>query len=424
MLYQHDVEGCLRERVGEHGLDAAAFERYLERAAAALPGLRAARADGSLPVLALPERGDDIEALRPVAERLRGFGRLFLLGTGGSSLGARTLAALDNGHGTRIAFCDNIDPHGFGRLLQEADPEDTAVLAISKSGSTAETMTQLLITLGWLRDARGEAALARQVVLVTEPKDSVMTRIGRRFGLTVLDHDPRIGGRFSVLSLVGLLPAMVQGLDAVAVRAGAADVLARTLDDEGIGEPARGAALAVALERERQVRVSVLMPYVDRLADLGLWYRQLWAESLGKGGHGTLPANALGAVDQHSQLQLYLDGPADKMFSLIMLEVRGRGPRVPTGLADDPELAYLRGRTIGDLMDAEQRATYEALLERGRPTRVFRLDALDEATMGALLMHFMLETMIAADLLAVDAFDQPAVERGKVLAREYLAAMG
>lgn len=165
------------------------------------------------------------------------------------------------------------------------------------------------------------------------------------------------------------------------------------------------------------------MPYRDRLAAFGLWYRQLWAESLGKGGQGTTPIRALGTVDQHSQLQLYLDGPPDKMFTLLMGDVAGGGAEVPPELAGATGLGYLAGRRMGDLLDAEQRATADTLIRHGRPTRVMRVPRLDEAAMGALMMHFMLETIIAARLMGVDAFDQPAVEESKRLARDYLAAM-
>jgi glucose-6-phosphate isomerase len=165
------------------------------------------------------------------------------------------------------------------------------------------------------------------------------------------------------------------------------------------------------------------MPYADQLALFSLWYRQLWAESLGKSGKGTTPIRALGAVDQHSQLQLYLDGPADKLFTIVMLDQAGKGRRVPADLAADPELAYLAGRSMGDLLDAEQQATADSLMQRGRPTRIIRLERLDEQRLGALLMHFILETLIAADLFDVQAFGQPAVEQGKVLARRYLGEM-
>ena len=183
-----------------------------------------------------------------------------------------------------------------------------------------------------------------------------------------------------------------------------------------------GAAVSVALNRERNIGISVLMPYSDRLVKFAQWYRQLWAESLGKDGKGTTPVEALGAVDQHSQLQLYLDGPADKMFTIIAPDHAGTGATIDAGLADELGLDYLAGRTVGDLMAAEARATVDSLVGEGCPTRVLAVDRVDAATVGALMMHYMLESVLAARLLAVDPFDQPAVEDSKVRARAYLKA--
>src|SRR6185437_846014 len=305
-------------------------------------------------------------------------------------------------------------------------PARTGVIAISKSGGTAETLTQLLATVDWLRQALGKADIGDRIVALTEPRDSPLRRLAARRKLRLLDHDPGIGGRYSVLSNVGLLPAMIAGLDAAALREGAAAVLDATLGAASPREapPALGAAIAMALNDRRGIGTSVLMPYADRLAFFGLWFRQLWAESLGKSGKGTTPIRAMGAIDQHSQLQLYLAGPADKMFTLITLAVAGDGRSMPPDLTDDRDLAYLAGRSMGDLLDAEQRATATSLIRHGRPTRRIDLERLDERSLGALLMHFMLETIIAADLIGVDAFDQPAVEEGKVLARQYLGEMG
>src|SRR5690606_7780639 len=231
--------------------------------------------------------------------------------------------------------------------------------------------------------------------------------------------------RYSVLSLVGMLPTMIGGLDAAALRAGAAEVLNQTLNaaEPGDAPPAVGAALAVGFARKRGVGQMVLLHYSDILVKFGLWYRQLWAESLGKDGQGTTPVPATGAVDQHSQLQLYLAGPRDKLYTLILIDRAGTGKRVEPRFADDPALEYLAGRTMGDLMEAEQRATADTLVRNGRPVRVLRLPRLDERALGAMMMHFMLETILAARLMGVDPFDQPAVEEGKVLARNYLAEM-
>jgi glucose-6-phosphate isomerase len=428
MTYQHDITGA----IGPHGIDEAALDAVLAEAAPALERLRRWHRDGTLPLLRLPARRDDLPMLQSLADEFRRrFDHVVLLGTGGSSLGGQTLAALgDLGFGSRpgaprLWFMDNIDPASFAALFASGDIARTGFLVVSKSGGTAETLTQFAICLDAVRQALGTSELGDRFLLITEPKENVLRSLGKRYGMRILDHDPGVGGRFSVLSNVGLLPALIAGLDGARVREGAAAVLDATLaaTEAKASAPALGAALTVALGRHRGVTQTVLLPYVDRLAHFGLWFRQLWAESLGKDGKGSTPIRAMGTVDQHSQLQLYLAGPADKMFSVVMLEIAGTGGTVTPDFADAPSLAYLAGRHMGDLLDAEQRATAETLIRNGRPTRIFRLASLDEAVLGGLLMHFMLETIIAAHLLGVDAFDQPAVEEGKVLARQYLAEM-
>ena len=429
MPYTQDLTSCFAEAIGPRGPDRTDFESVLAATAPALATLRQAHADGGLPLLRLPGARGDLEAASRISVRYRSdFDHVVVLGTGGSSLGARTLYALaDRGFGPAagfpaVRFMDNVDPDTFEALFAALDLRRTGWLAVSKSGETAETVTQLLAALDALK-RRGIDPSAH-VAAVTQPGDSALRRLAATHRLTALDCDPGIGGRYSALSASGLLPAMIAGLDAPAVRAGAASVLDPLLAGAAPDAipAAEGAALAVAALRARAISQTVLMAYADGLADFALWFRQLWAESLGKDGTGTTPIDALGTVDQHSQLQLWLAGPADKLFTLIVLERAGEGARIPAALASDPGLSYIRNRTLGDLMDAEQRATAETLARQGRPTRVISLPRLDERAMGALMMHFMLETMIAAHLLGVDAFDQPAVEEGKVLARSYLAA--
>jgi glucose-6-phosphate isomerase len=424
-----DDSALFADRVGKAGIDAAAFARGLAGRGAELARVRAMRDEGTLPLLALPGRRDDLPPLEALAVRMRKkTGDVLVLGTGGSSLGGQTINALaDQGFGPpkgtpRLRFLDNIDPATFAALADGVDFARTRILAISKSGGTAETLMQLLTLLPRLEKAVGRMGVAERLVIVTEPADNPLRRLGTRLGATILDHDPGVGGRFSVLSLVGLLPTLIAGLDAGRIRAGARSVLDAALDAPRPEDcaPLRGAALNLAHAGAGRA-TTVLMPYIDRLAHFGMWFRQLWAESLGKDGHGTTPIRAMGTVDQHSQLQLYLAGPADKIFTLVTLAAAGRGDRAAAAFARDPALAYLKGRRMGDLLDAEQRATAETLIGNGRPTRVFRLDRLDERALGALFMHFMLETIFAAELLGIDAFDQPAVEEGKKLARAYLA---
>jgi len=431
MGYRQDISGCLTDKVGARGLEEAGLEAMLARAAPALDKLRRRHEDGSLPLLALPRRRDDVAALRRALRDFRAaprqkFRDVIILGTGGSSLGGQTLYALADPRALpRLHFLDNIDPATFDALFAALDPARTGIAAISKSGGTAETLTQFIICLDWLRQSVPADALAKHAIAITEPRDNVLRRLATRLGLTILDHDPGIGGRYSVLSNVGLLPALLAGLDAASLRQGAGAVLDATLAATSPRDaaPALGASIAVGLAEQRGIGTTVVMPYLDRLGHFGLWFRQLWAESLGKDGKGTTPIRALGTVDQHSQLQLYLAGPADKMFTLVMGEPAGGGGAVTPDLGSDPELAYLAGRRMGDLLDAEQRATAASLIRNGRPTRLLHIERLDAETLGALLMHFMLETIIAADLFGVDAFDQPAVEEGKVLARQYLGEM-
>jgi glucose-6-phosphate isomerase len=215
------------------------------------------------------------------------------------------------------------------------------------------------------------------------------------------------------------------GLDVAALRAGAAEVLEPVLSGAGPQDcpPAIGAAVQVGLARHCGVSMSVLMPYTDRLRLFANWYVQLWAESLGKGGQGTTPIAAAGPVDQHSQMQLFLDGPRDKLLTIVTLEAADSGPRTDQAYAKDPLVGYLAGTSVGTLVDCEQRAAVETLIRNARPTRHIHLETLDETSMGALLMHFMLETIIAGHLLGVDPFDQPAVEESKVLTRDYLTGM-
>jgi glucose-6-phosphate isomerase len=428
MIYSHDIENCLAAGIGKGGLGEAAFAAALDRLRPSLERLRAARADGSMAHLGLPARTDDLAEIAQVAAALRANSDIIVLGTGGSSLGGATLAALGrDASAPRLHFLDNVDPDGFDGALARLDPARTGALIVSKSGTTAETLAQALILLPWME--KGGAAGARAFALSDPAKPGAqptpLARLAARYGLAILDHDAAIGGRFAALTNVGLIPAAVVGLDPAAIRKGAASALAMSLD---AADPARspacaGAALAFALCRDNGVSQSVLLPYIDRLAPFGLWYRQLWAESLGKGGQGTTPIAARGTVDQHSQLQLWLDGPADKMFTLILGEAAGTGGRLDAALAGGAGLEYLDGRTMGDLLAAEQEATAETLIRSGRPTRIMRIVRADGETMGALMMHFMLETILAADLFGVDPFDQPAVEDGKRLARARLAAM-
>jgi glucose-6-phosphate isomerase len=436
MPLHQSIDSARASQVGAHGVADNAFATMLATTQGALDSLRAQHADGSLPLLRLPDKRDDIPGIELAARRLAdGATDIVMLGTGGSSLGGQTLAQLADyavpGIGAlprapRLHFIDNLDPESFSALLAALPLATTRFVAISKSGGTGETLMQTAAAVEALRQAGLESRIGDLILGLSEPaagnKRNGLRDLLAPYRAPILDHDPGVGGRFSVLTNVGLLPAAVLGLDIAAVRAGAMRALAPVLERKAPAEvpAAVGAALAVTLAAGKPI--AVLMAYADRLERFTRWYVQLWAESLGKDGKGTTPHGALGPVDQHSQLQLFIAGPRDKLFTVITVDAAGRGPRIAADLAQACGEPGFAGKTIGDLVAAQGRATAETLARNGCPVRTMHLDRLDEASLGELLMHFMLETIIAARLLGVDAFDQPAVEEGKVLAKQYLAA--
>ena len=436
MPFVQSIDNAQAGRIGAEGVAADAFAAALKRSEGALDWLRARHADGGLPLLRLPAQRDDLDGIKQAARRLAaGATDIVLLGTGGSSLGGQTLAQLA-GHAVpgvgvlrdppRLHFMDNLDPDSFTSLLARLPLSTTRFVAISKSGGTGETLMQSAAVLAALKQAGLEKQIGERVFGLSEPaaggKRNGLRDLFAPFGVPFLDHDTGVGGRFSVLTNVGLLPAAMLGLDIGTIRSGAAVALAPVLEGKPAAEvpAAVGAALSIALS-ESGKGIAVLMGYADKLERFTRWYVQLWAESLGKGGKGTTPIGALGPVDQHSQLQLFIAGPRDKLFTIMTVGTAGRGPRIEAEFAKlcgEPDFA---GKTIGDLVAAQGRATAETLAKNGRPVRMIHLERLDAASLGELLMHFMLETIIAAHLLGVDAFDQPAVEEGKVLAKKYLA---
>jgi glucose-6-phosphate isomerase len=422
-LYAQDIAGCLAPRC-KGGLDAEEWSSALADASAALARVAACHRSGRYPPFTVAGRTEDLDALGALARDIRARADdVVVLGIGGASLGGQTLCTLAPGNGPRLHFVENVDPVTWSRTLAACDLPRTLFVAISRSGGTPETASQALLAADLLARTFGEKGVAERMMVLTGPGTTPLRTLAQRFKLTVLDHDPDLSGRYSVLDNVGLLPALVAGVDVAAVREGARAVLDDLLaaPDAARCAPAAGAALNVAFAQQKNAAMSVLMVYADQLATFAAWFVQLWAESLGKDGNGTTPVRAVGTTDQHSQLQLYLDGPRDKFYTLVMLDRAGTGPAIDPALAGHDSLAYFKGRTLGDLMEAEQRATAEVLVGAGRPVRVLRLPRLDERSLGALLMHVMVETVIAAEILGVDAFDQPAVELGKVLTKRYLS---
>lgn len=403
-------------------------QAHMDTLAAVLPKFIAGTTDENEPVLSLPSFTDDFDEIESHAQRISATSETVLvLGIGGSSLGGQALIQACGPYGDDvpdIIFPDNLAPVGFPHLLAGLNPEHTQIIAISKSGGTMETHAQLAIAMEWLREAHCE--FKDHITIITEPKQSSMSKLAEIHDLPSLEHNIPLGGRFSVLSNVGLLPAAVAGVDIRKVRAGAEAVIAQMKEASSPADipSSVGASMIVSQANQNNINLSVLLPYADRLRKFGEWYCQLWAESLGKAGVGTTPVIALGPLDQHSQLQLYMEGPKDKSFSFITIE-RDDDPamHLPHTL-DEIGMGNLSGLTLHNIVEAMSEGTRHALVETGQPVRHCHVDALNEESIGALFMHFFLETLFGGTLLGVDPYGQPGVERCKILAKEFLEKLG
>ena len=400
----------------------AAYDQALAKSAAALDWLRQQHAGKGLELLGIPARTDDLRAAAKQAASLKGFVTVAVLGIGGSSLGGQALTALRKAAKPFVEFHDNPDPFSWAKALKRFDLKKTHFIAISKSGGTAETLMQVLTAADAL-EKLGVKSLKKHFTIITEPHQSALADFADSIGAVKLDHPLGVGGRYSVLTMVGALPGLAMGLNFKQLRAGAQAALDQVLS---AGTPAdapaaSGAALHYALSQQDKLATTVLWPYADDLSVFGGWWRQLWAESLGKDGQGSTPVSVLGPVDQHSQLQLFRDGPATALFTVMTVTTKGKGATAPKARANALGLKYLAGKKLGDLVHAEARATAQTLFKNGRPVRQIHLEKVDEFHMGGLMMHFMLETIIMGRLMGVDPFDQPGVEEAKILARQYLA---
>ncbi len=420
-----DLNGLFEHIIGGYGLAASDFDAALPQAAAVLADLARRRRQGDLPFYDLPHDRKAIAAAATAAERIAsGHDTLLVLGIGGSALGTKAvleaLAPSDRqNEGIEIIVVDNIDPVTLGGLLDRLDPTRTAVNVISKSGGTAETLAQFLILRRWL------AAAGRwqdHTSVTTDPAIGPLRALADEEGLLSLPVPPGVGGRFSVLTAVGLLPLAAAGVDIEALCDGAAAMDEATRGTDPRGNAAALHALGLWLANTRAgAAMHVLMPYSDRLARLAEWYAQLWAESIGKRVNlagdiveaGQTPVRAVGATDQHSQVQLYVEGPRDKVVTFLRIEDHGRRLEIPADYSDVETIGYLGGHDLGDLLNMEQRATELALVEAGRPTTVLTLDKLDTAALGRLFHFFEVQTLVMGGLLGVDPLDQPGVEHGK-----------
>lgn len=447
-----DYSNCLEDRVGSHGLDAATIAKGSDAdlAVASLTA-RLAKSRGTgwerwreLPFE--PVRSKHVGDIKRIVESCGGgkpggpngnkFESMIVLGIGGSALGNSALQAALNSPmhnsldgskrpGPRLFVIDNVDPVYFGSVLDfcESQPgglAKTLINVVSKSGETAETAAQFMIVRDKLKKALGDS-YAKNIVAITDPAKGTMRQICDAEKYVTLPVPDGVGGRFSVLSPVGLFSAAMCGIDIDSLLNGAADMDRRCSTQNLVDNPAAMLAfLLVELGTSKGKTNHVMMPYANQLYLLADWYRQLWAESLGKQHDkqgeevfsGFTPIKALGATDQHSQIQLYREGPNDKVIGLLEVTNFSRDVNIPRGLGVEAT-AYLEGSTLQTLLNAEKRATEYALLESQRPNYTIRFPQIDAYHVGQFIQLWQVATAYAGLLLNIDAYDQPAVELGK-----------
>jgi glucose-6-phosphate isomerase len=440
-----DLNNVMAEAVGaEQGLTAAEIEAMLPRLGEVRRGLERQEREGALGFRRLMGQ-QELRAIGKMGRRIRTLCDDFVvLGIGGSALGAialfcalahpqHNLLPREKRRAPRIFFADNVDPEGFEGLLRVVDPRNCCFNVISKSGSTAETLAQFLVVRHRLSRALGPSGPREKIVVTTDPHTGFLREMVAREGYLSFDIPPGIGGRHSWLTSVGLLPAAVAGIDIEDLMAGAAAMDERCRKSAGWQNPAEMGALVQYLEHTRKGKnISVMMSYVDALYRVADWYRQMWAESLGKRlsltgqvvHAGQTPVAALGATDQHSQLQLYMDGPFDKVITFLTVERYRNEVKIPAYGRKHPTISYLAGQTLSRLIQSEQRATGTALSMAGRPNLAIRLPQVSPHGVGQLLFLLQLQTVYAGGLYGVDPLDQPGVELSKELTYALMGRQG
>lgn len=398
-----------------------------------------AEAEGEASFLSVPEEERILkEVLDLKASLPERFKKVLVLGIGGSALGTQAaLQALTLGkakrEGKEVMVLSNLDAASVEKALAWFSPEDTLLNVVTKSGSTVETLTQFAIFAHRILEAGSQEALREGVVFTTDPKKGAIRRIADRFGIRALEVPPKVGGRFSVLTAVSLFPLAMAGVDVEAMRDGAlalSSLLRRPGErrDTILKHPS---VLSAAWHHETlwgKKRVRVLWSYCDWLALFGQWFCQLWAESLGKrgpsGGVGQTPVGAIGSTDQHSLLQLFMEGPEDKAYTFLGIGGPWPDIEVPDMSSLDPDLGEFANKTVADILDVLRKATMAALLEARQEIAYIHVPHLDARALGALFMHFEIETALTGYMWGVNPFDQPGVEAGKRFAHGLLGRPG
>lgn len=368
----------------------------------------------------------DVSSLKEHGKWLSGFESIIQIGIGGSALGNRMLnnallhpfyngLSPEKRKGPRYYLAENVDPDSNNAIWEMVDPDKTALLVISKSGSTAETMANFLFFFNKMQQSLDRDETLKRVLVITDPEKGTLRSLVNDTGCRSLEVPPGVGGRYSVLSPVGLSAASAVGIDIDDLLEGAREAHSQLSCSAGIlDNPAHILSTLTFLHYREGRNINVLMPYTDSLNAFVEWYAQLWAESIGKEGKGSTPVRALGAVDQHSQVQLYTEGPDDKLFTLINVEKRNSVLTIPhPNEGSLSPLGYMGGKDMSQMIGFEARSTASAIVASGKPVIWIDLPDLSAKTLGGLIFFYQYATAVLGYLLSINPFDQPGVEQGK-----------
>lgn len=433
MRIKVDYNNMMKEFVGRDGFYEKDLEDNKQLCLNALEGFMSKRGKDMMGWTELPYNQDEIaEEIISVAKEVRRSCEYFVvLGIGGSALGpAAVFQALCHLHhndlprskrkAPKFYVEDNVDPERMQALLDVIDPKKTVFNIVTKSGATSETMSQYLIIVDILKKCLKED-FPRHIIATTSKSRGNLIKIAKKEGFRTFYIPDGVGGRFSELCPVGLLPAAVLGIDIKMMLQGAKYMDKLCGNKNYRKNPAMMMALLQVLAMKRGMNISVMMPYADSLRFIADWYAQLWAESLGKAvdrqgnavNAGQTPVKSLGVTDQHSQVQLYTEGPFDKVVTFIGVENYRCTQVIPEGCGDIPDVNFLCNHTMNELITAERKATEYALTVKQRLNRTILLPEVNAFTIGELLYLFEVETAFAGEMLNVDAYNQPGVEAGK-----------
>lgn len=417
-MIELNFSNMMEEVIGKNGLSERRIEGFRGRVEDAHKQIK----DRRWPELAFIDLlSQDTSEIKNIARHIREETEDFLiLGIGGSALGPRAiLEALSPFHNLqkkpRVFIYENVDPRTLKQILSLIDLKKTSINVISKSGSTAETAASFMILWDEMKKILGNDA-PKRFIATTDPEKGNLRKIVNEEGLKSLPVPPDVAGRYSVLSPVGLLPAEVIGIDSNELLRGARDIHEKCSEPELWKNPAYlFGTLLYLMDIEKKRKINVMIPYADSLKSLSEWFCQLWAESLGKLGVGLTPYPSVGTTDQHSQLQLWMEGPQDKVVIFIRVDDYGDNIKIPHIFKDMEGLNYLSGHTLSELIAAEEESTELALARAERPNMTITMPVIDAYHIGQLFHFFELVTALTGFLYRVNPFNQPGVEEGKNL---------